>query len=351
MRDPCARILVSIVLSVAASCSDQGTGVEGPAGDVPPDVSTPIPLTGVPFRYLGFSGGLYPGQRNEPSPAHGAQGRAALAGVQPLDRQGRPDPAGKIVLVSVGMSNTTQEFCSTGAPPCEAWSFTGQAALDPAVDRTHLVIANGARGGQDALEWDDADDLNYDVVAEVRLPPLGVTDQQIQIAWVKQAIARPVSSLPDADADAYRLEAALGGIVRAMKARWPNLRIVFFSSRIYGGYAATSLNPEPYAYETAFAVRGVIEAQIEQSAGEGIDPEAGDVGLAGGAPWLAWGPYLWANGQEPRADGLAWLPEDFQEDGTHPSMLGEEKVGRLLLEFFKASPYSQCWFLARRSCQ
>ncbi len=71
----------------------------------------------------------------------------------------------------------------------------------------------------------------------------------------------------------------------------------------------------------------------------------------GGAPWLAWGPYLWADGANPRDDGLVWLPADFQDDGTHPSPSGEEKVGRLLLEFFRSSPFAQCWFLAGRTCQ
>ena len=34
------------------------------------------------------------------------------------------------------------------------------------------------------------------------------------------------------------------------------------SSRIYAGYAVTPLNPEPYAYESAFSVRGLIQQQM-----------------------------------------------------------------------------------------
>ena len=33
------------------------------------------------------------------------------------------------------------------------------------------------------------------------------------------------------------------------------------------------------------------------------------------APWAAWGPYLWANGTEPRSDGLTWPREDFTGGG------------------------------------
>ena len=40
--------------------------------------------------------------------------------------------------------------------------------------------------------------------------------------------------------------ADLAEIVRLMATRYPNLRIVYLSSRIYGGYATTTLNPEMY---------------------------------------------------------------------------------------------------------
>ena len=58
----------------------------------------------------GFTGGLYPDGANERPPDHEAAGLAASARIQPLNEAGQPDPAGKIVLMSVGMSNTTSEF-------------------------------------------------------------------------------------------------------------------------------------------------------------------------------------------------------------------------------------------------
>jgi hypothetical protein len=330
-------------VAAALACSDSTTD------PLPPDDI--LPLTELTDTYLGLPGGLYPDMRNDPPPDHAAAGSVALSRIEPLDGQGHSDPNGKIVLASVGMSNTTQEFCSPKEDvPCASWSFMGQAAVDADVDRAHLEIVNGALGGQTTVTWDEADDSNYDRVLRSWLEPRELTESQIQVAWVKLAHPRPTVSLPVENADAYLLEAGLGRVVRAMKARWPNLQIVFFSSRTYGGYATTTLNPEPYAYESGFSVRGVIEAQVQQSRTGQIDVEAGDVGLAGGAPWLAWGPYLWADGTNPRADGLIWVRSDFDEDGTHPSESGEGKVGTLLLDFFKSSPYAQCWFLAGRSC-
>src|SRR5438128_7229113 len=67
-------------------------------------------------KYLGFSGGLYEGGANDPPSDHLAAGLAAAAKIRPLDRNGQPSPSGRVVMVSIGMSNTTQEFCSTNNP-------------------------------------------------------------------------------------------------------------------------------------------------------------------------------------------------------------------------------------------
>src|ERR1051325_9322776 len=121
------------------------------------------------------------------------------------------------------------------------------------------------------------------------------------------------------------------------KEKYPNLRIAYLSSRIYAGYAKTALNPEPYAYEGAFAVRKVIQSQI-----------AGDKELDyKDAPVLLWGPYLWANGEKARkSDGLTYMPEDLAGDGTHPSRSGQQKVAKLLLDFFTKDELAKPWFMA-----
>jgi len=299
-------------------------------------------------RYLGFQGGLYENGADVPPFEHAEAGLRIARSIQPLDGTGNPASGGKIVMISIGMSNTTQEFCvATSTGPCTAWSFVGQAMAHPAVNRSTLLIVNGARGGQTAATWDAASDPNYDVLRDRHLAPAGATEKQVQVAWVKVANPQPLRSLPASDADAYRLVEQTGGIVRALRVRYPNIRIVYLSSRIYAGYATTSLNPEPYAYESAFAVKWLIQAQIDQMRNAAVtDVRAGDLNYDTVSPWLAWGPYLWADGLNPRSDGLIWTRGDLEGDGTHPTQSGEQKVGALLLSFLLNDPTARPWFVS-----
>ncbi len=302
--------------------------------------------------YLGFTGGLYENGTDQVPADHATAGQTQATLVRPLDTNGNASPSGKIVLLSVGMSNTTDEFCSAGgAPPCDSFTFMGQAAASPNVNHTTLAIANGAAGGQAASTWGAPTLANYDRVRDHVLAPAGLTEKQVQVVWVKQADPGPTVSLPSSSADAYALETYLGGIMRALKTRYPNVRLVFLSSRIYGGYATTTLNPEPYAYESGFAVKWLIQAQIDQmrNGGTVVDSHAGDLNYNTVAPWIAWGPYLWAAGSTSRSDGLVWQQSDFGSDGTHPATSGRTKVGTMLLNFFLTSAFTQSWFAAQGS--
>ncbi|HKO16494.1 MAG TPA: hypothetical protein VJU87_09655 [Gemmatimonadaceae bacterium] len=314
-----------------------------------------VPLTELGTRtYLGFAGGLYEGGSNSLPEDHAAVGAARARNILPRKATGSVDPAGKIVLLSIGMSNTSQEFCGVNVTvDCVPGSFVQRASADPAVNRSTLVPVNGAQGGMDAREWTSPSARPFDVVRDERLALMGVTEQQVQVVWLLEATKQPAVSLPTSNADAFTLEANLGRIVRALRARYPNLQQVYLSNRIYGGYATTPENPEPYAYETGFAVQWLIQAQIRQmrNGGRIVDGRAGDLNYDSTAPWIAWGPDLWANGSVPRRDGLTWQRSDFKSDGTHPSVeSGVPKVGGLLLDFFSTAPTARCWFLAGEHC-
>lgn len=304
-------------------------GAQAPAPKPPGEIAHFTPLTELTATYQGRDGGLYGGGRNEPPPALASAAQNAAAQIRPLDAAGKPSDSGRIVLLSIGMSNTTQEF-----------SLFKKMADDDSRKSPKLVIVDGAQGGRDAPRWANADAEPWSVAAQ-RIADAGVTAQQVQVVWIKQAIAGARAPFP---AEADRLRGYLGDIVRAARQHFPNLRIAYLSSRIYAGYATTQLNPEPHAYEAAFAIRDLIEQQGKGDAELNFDPGHGAVR----APLLLWGPYLWADGATPRkADGLSYVPEDFGGDGTHPSNSGREKVAQQLLAFFTKDPTAVPWFVKK----
>ncbi|MCI0391728.1 MAG: hypothetical protein MOB07_23540, partial [Acidobacteria bacterium] len=285
--------------------------------------------------YQGYQGGLYPNGSNTRPAAHESAGTAQARAVQPLNANGQLDANGRVVLISIGMSNTTQEFST----------FKPMADADPGKN-PKLVIVDGAQGGMTASEISNPNSpqgQQFWNVVNQRLVAANVTPAQVQIAWVKEANANPNTAFP-AHALALRDQYAL--IAQILKTRFPNIRLAYYSSRTYGGYASTTLNPEPYAYESGFAVKWLIENQINGSDDLNFDPARGAVRT----PWLAWGPYLWADGTRPRSDGLTYVCSDFANDGTHPAPGGaRQKVAQLLLDFFKTDSTARLWFLASPS--
>ena len=257
----------------------------------------------------GHEGGLYPGGSGEPPPSYLEAGVEAASRIVPRDEGGSPDEDGAIGLVSVGMSNTNQEF---GA-------FMEVAAGDPGKD-PRVVLVNGAQGGVDARKMRNPSN-GYWAKLDQKVQAAGITSAQVQAVWLKQAIAGPSQPFP---AHAEELRDALADIAGILAERFPGLEAMYASSRIYAGYATTGLNPEPYAYEGGFSVKWLVEDRIEQAPDE--------------RPWIGWGPYLWADGLTPRSDGLVWECADFASDGTHPATSGRQKVAGLLADHFSSHP-------------
>jgi hypothetical protein len=275
-------------------------------------------------RYFDEDGGLYGGGKNAPPDEHRKAAEAAIARLQPRNSKGELALDGVIGFVSISMSNATQEFS------------TFKRVADSDANKSNLVeIVDCAQGGQAMAEWVDPAGLPWRE-AERRLAAAGVTPKQMQVAWIKLANKGPRGSLEE---HGRKLEQDTQAVIANAKAKFPHLQLAYLSSRIYGGYSNGPLNPEPYAYETAFPTRWLIQRQIK---GDKALAYAGDKPLA---PVLLWGPYLWADGVVPRKDDkLAYTREDLAADGTHPSATGQRKVATLMLDFFKQDPLAKPWF-------
>jgi PKD repeat protein len=277
---------------------------------------------------------LYPNGANQRPAAHEAAGlHIATEEIQPLDTNGVPATNGAIVLISSGMSNTTQEWASKGTN-----HFTGQFSRDPS-HNPRLTILDGAIGGQDAPAWTNINSPNWSNVLS-RIRNANRSTNQVQVLWIKQAIAGETGALTN---HANELRGYLETILHNAKTLFPNLKICYLSSRTRAYVYGSGLNPEPFSYETAFAVKWLIEKQINGAPELNYDPARGPVV----APWLSWGPYLWTDGLRGRSDGLLSVcPSDLESDFTHPSADGHvPKVGSQLLAFFKTDPTARPWFV------
>ncbi|MFQ5489126.1 MAG: PKD domain-containing protein [Phycisphaerae bacterium] len=287
--------------------------------------------------YLGQAGGLYPNGGNVRPAAHSSAGLdIANNQIIPLNAAGQPDPiSGVIVLVSIGLSNTTQEFATRGPG-----AFKPRADADPAKN-PQLVIVDCAQGGVAAVQWANPANQAW-TVADQRLAGAGVSPAQVQAAWVK--LAERSSDPPDSTFPAHAQwhQANLEQVLRNLHVEYPNLKLAFMTSRTRS-YEDNpqALNPEPFAYEENFSVKWVVEDQINGAGNINFDPMTGPVL----APFVVWGPYIWTDGLVPRSDGFIWRCQDLAADFTHPSPDGVTKVADQLVAFFKTDPLATPWFL------
>lgn len=261
------------------------------------------------------------------------------------------------------MSNAAQEF---GTETNGVLKFAQRAKLDPDTHpRLHLI--NGCLSSGTTVQWSDPDGEWWDhfrTQPSVQVPGFAGSIAQVQAIWFKVGVAHPARTfptLPSPDAHAYAHARQIYDALRVVARQVPNLQMLFLSTRTYGGYIDPSgdLSPEPYPYESGFSVKWIVESQIREVATGVVDPLGLGIGSmdyrTGVVPWVAWGPYLWADGATPRSDGLTWDCDaqcangncgDFEVDGVHPSRWGEQKVSTQLLAFMKTSPFTTPWFLA-----
>jgi len=251
----------------------------------------------------------------------------------------------------------------------------------------------------------------------------GLSDTQVRVVLFKDANpGRPcdgntLKAIPAGfsqctlsllDKDVCHLMQEMGQIARTIKTRYHNVEQMYVHSRIYGGYANPNdsfqddpthfqlLNPEPFAYEQGFAMKWLIQAQIDQVylPGHPVNAVTGPLSYndpsPNGAPWIDWGSYMWAAGTIVPClgcpiSGLTWRQDyryedsakddcnqhpgsecDFEAksapingknppDNTHPSLCGRDKVAKMLLWSYcsttsPTSAYMKPWLNPNTSC-
>lgn len=279
-----------------------------------------------------YEGGLYPNGSNTRPSSQDSYGVALADAIQPLDASGNPSPTGKYVLMAIGESTAQNEFNR----------FLPIGNGDPAKN-PNLVLVNGAQGGATPNTLTSTTSSYWTTVLENYLPQNNVTANQVVAIWIEDTDGGLAGAFPGSITN---LQSEYETLMQTMLTLFPNLKLVYFSSRVYGGYSnglTDPDNPEPYAYEVGYAVKYAIGDQINGNAnlcdGNGCSPIM--------APWMSWGTYYWSNGMSGRSDGLVWDCEDFSMDGTHPSStFGQLKVSTALLQFLKTDDTTKPWYLA-----
>ena len=319
------QLTLPVGAPTGANCNNIMVNVAG--------TSTPIvPLTDLATgTYFGYEGGLYPGGSNQRPASHDADGVALAQSIQPLDVNGNPSPTGLYALVSVGMSDSHIDFVG----------MMDNANVDP-LKNPNLVLVNGAYPGASSPDWLTLSSPGWEVLLNYQLPYANVTPNQVVAAWILSIVGLPKGSFPN---DVTRDQADLKTIVQNLQIAFPNIKLAYLSSLYYTGYSngVAPTAPEPYAYDTGFAVQGLIADQLSGDPALNYNPSLGPVM----APWLSWGSYDWTNGLLARNDGLTTSCQDRQKDGQHPSVSsGQPKEGNQLLNFFETDDTTTPWFLA-----
>ena len=239
-----------------------------------------------------------------------AQAPAQTANTPRYPDEGTPPNLGSIpmdgILLCFGMSQANYE-CS-GSPP-------GGPGGWQSISTIPIPVVNGARSGWDTRDIIEQPDIFWDEV-EQQIRQAGYTNADVVLMWGKNATRVYECPVPcTVEAETAVLQSHLEAIQDQAEARFPNLIAGFHSSRVYGGWCDPA-NPEPFAFNTIFAVEGAVADETK---------------------WFV-GPYIWA-GETPRDDGLFYARGDFIADGCHPSVAGTLKVADELNQFFGKLTY------------
>src|SRR5258708_10893367 len=231
--------------------------------------------------YVTEEGGLYPSGSNVRPSSQDAFGKGLASAVQPLDANGNPSTNGKIGFLGIGESLALDEFGSGFLPIAQH-----DAEINPSI-----TFVDGAQGGATPNLLTSTTSAYWNTILKNYIPDQGLTANQIQVAWMETSDGITTGAFPS---DMTLMQSQYESMMNAMHSLFPKLTMVYFSSRIYAGYSngVAKIDPEPYAYESGFAVKNAINDQLN-----------GATNLCDGnacptvtAPWMSWGPHYWANG-------------------------------------------------------
>lgn len=250
------------------------------------DYSSPVPLPQLGTdTYLGVIGGQYLNGSNNVPGGYATDAFAAL--------QNDSD----IRVLCSGMSNmkfTCEDFIN---------KVTGETAVS-----SKVTIHNNGRPGRGQQAWDGSVSNLY-----TDLRRAGVSVDEVDVVIYFNAWMYPSGDFQSHYNEMYN---SLTETMANINAVYPNLKLIYVTSREYAPPWAASLNPNPYAYQEGFSFRDIVTGRIN--------------GNLSGVPIL-WGAYQY----DP-----SWPDSYFRSsDGVHLSDAGLDVAGQLWLDYFMTQPW------------
>lgn len=287
---------------------------------------TTPPLDELKTTYEGREGGLYGQGTNEPTGALARAAEAAAKQIKPTNASGTAASNGRIGFLTIGQSTTRMVF--------DAFRKVARSQKS-----ANVVLVNGAIDGDGSDDWANRSGPWASALKQVTRA--GLKASQVQVLWLESALFFP-KRYGNFEARNSIYVRHLNAIVNRASQQFPNSKLIFVSSRYYGGWATKPTSPEPYAYESAFGVRDLILSRVPDPA-ESAWPQVAK-------PVVLWGPYYWTDGRQPsEVDGLSMNRSDLKADGVHPTRTGEAKIADQLIRFFAGNRYSRDWFTGQPS--
>jgi hypothetical protein len=235
---------------------------------------------------------------------------AAAAQIVPRSPTGDPDANGRIVLLTLGMSNTKQ--VSEGL----RYVFRRETNdLHPA-----LTFVNGAQGGMAAAEWANPACQCWTTLSAI-LDKAAVTDAQVAAIFLMTTVKHP---RVDAPTTAAQFAVYTRQILTLIEARFPHVAIVIPAANYYGGYdVGQDKTPEPHQWQQTTTLPDIQET------------------WSGRTVLAAWHP--WTDGDRVRDDGLNLELADVTDGGVHLATSGKLKISRTLKAWLWAQPWTYGW--------
>ena len=315
-------ILVHFVSGAQINCANDSTGLI-PLVDL---------LTGT---YEGYQGGLYPGGGNTIPAAHMDSGIAIANAILPLNFDGDADTVyGKVVFVALGGGSSQKAFNRFYSDFQNAGYYDSCVRIINACMEEYDLRDMFGPAADDTY-WKDVNDF---------LQNVNVKKRQVRAVWLMTPALTDTFTTTADFIDT--LSAAYVHAIHEIKNQFSNVDLMFLTGSPYGGYTDSNALQsaallEPASYLTDFAIKQAIAAQIS---GDSLLAYSGDDPVA---PWLAWGPNIWADGRNIRTyDGLRWLcPGDYDTDGNGYYLGGSglTKISSRLYDFFTTSPVTTPW--------